>query len=444
MTTKNIPQFLIAAPMSGSGKTTICRGLIEVFSEEGLRVQPFKCGPDYIDTKFHELACGQPSINLDSFMASESHVSDLYQQYASQADVAVVEGMMGMFDGYDRAKGSSADIARILHIPVVLVVNAKASAYSTAALISGFRNFNPEVRVIGVIFNQVAGDKHAAMLREVCDDLQLHFFGAMRKNSDLNVDSRYLGLDFSRNPDKKDCEWLSTFSKAVRRDILWEELLEQTTLSLPTESLSTQVVVEKSATPLHIAVARNAEAFSFVYAEHLSSLTALGKVSFFDPQTNTTLPEAIDLLYLPGGYPEKHAEELSNNSSLRNQIKDYIEKGGKVLAECGGMIYLSKGIRTETDFYPMVGAFPFTIDHTPAGKKLTIGYRQFDYQGVHFRGHEFHFTQISKEDTSLLKSITTVCNAAGEPVDTSVFRYKNAIASYTHLYWGENDLLKIF
>lgn len=445
MTTKRIPQFLIAAPMSGSGKTTICRGLIEVFAEEGLHVQPFKCGPDYIDTKFHELACGQPSVNLDSFMASQSHVSDLYQQYASQSDVAVVEGMMGMFDGYDRAKGSSAEIAQILHIPVVLVVNAKASAYSTAALISGFRDFNPEIHVIGVIFNQVSGDKHAAMLQQVCDDLKLHFFGAMRKNSELNVDSRYLGLDFSRKPEKKDREWLSTFSSAVRRDIRWKELLEQTTLPLTVDRpiVHTEETTSSSSM-LHIAVARNAEAFSFVYAEHLIRLSSLGKVSFFDPQTCEMLPQGIDLLYLPGGYPEKHAEELSMNVSLKSQIKEYIESGGKVLAECGGMIYLSKGIQTETDFYPMVGAFPFAIDNTSKGKKLTIGYRQFEYQGLQFRGHEFHFTQIRKEDASLLSGITTVYNATGLPVDTLVFRYKNAIASYTHLYWGENDILKLF
>ena len=190
-------QFLISAPMSGSGKTTVARGLMALLKEKGYRVQPFKCGPDYIDTKFHEAVCGRPSINLDTFMASAEHVRELYNRYGSDADVCVVEGMMGLFDGYDREKGSTYEIARVLDIPVVLVVDARSAAYSTAALLTGFMGFRKDVRIAGVIFNKVGSEKHVGMLREVCEDLGIECFGYLPKNAALEQGSRYLGLDFS-------------------------------------------------------------------------------------------------------------------------------------------------------------------------------------------------------------------------------------------------------
>ena len=190
-------QFLISAPMSGSGKTTVARGLMALLKEKGYRVQPFKCGPDYIDTKFHEAVCGRPSINLDTFMASAEHVRELYNRYGSDADVCVVEGMMGLFDGYDREKGSTYEIARVLDIPVVLVVDARSAAYSTAALLTGFMGFRKDVRIAGVIFNKVGSEKHVGMLREVCEDLGIECFGYLPKSAALEQGSRYLGLDFS-------------------------------------------------------------------------------------------------------------------------------------------------------------------------------------------------------------------------------------------------------
>ena len=189
--------FLIAAPTSGSGKTTIARGLMALYVKKGMKVQPFKCGPDYIDTKFHAAVCGRPSINLDTFMATKEHVKELFVEYGKDADVCVVEGMMGLFDGYDRDKGSSAEVASVLDIPVVLVMDAKSAAYSMAALLSGFLHFREGVRIAGVIFNKVGSEKHRKMLREVCDDLQVECFGFLPKCVDLEQGSRYLGLDFS-------------------------------------------------------------------------------------------------------------------------------------------------------------------------------------------------------------------------------------------------------
>ena len=212
-------QFLISAPMSGSGKTTVARGLMALLKEKGYRVQPFKCGPDYIDTKFHEAVCGRPSINLDTFMASAEHVRELYNRYGSDADVCVVEGMMGLFDGYDREKGSTYEIARTLDIPVVLVVDARSAAYSTAALLTGFMGFRKDVRIAGVIFNKVGSEKHVGMLREVCEDLGIECFGCLPKNAALEQSSRYLGLDFSERAET------AGLVELLEEHVTWKRLL---------------------------------------------------------------------------------------------------------------------------------------------------------------------------------------------------------------------------
>jgi len=213
-------QFLIAAPTSGSGKTTIARGLMKLFVEKGYRVQPFKCGPDYIDTKFHEAVCGRPSINLDTFMASEEHVRELFERYGSDADVRIVEGMMGLFDGYDRERGSSYEIACALDIPIVLVVDAKSAAYSMAALLSGFIHFRKDVRFAGVIFNKVGSTRHFDMLRQVCDDLHIECLGYLPKSAELEQGSRYLGLDFSEQAEHQQ------LIKLLEEHVRWQKLLE--------------------------------------------------------------------------------------------------------------------------------------------------------------------------------------------------------------------------
>lgn len=212
--------FLIAAPTSGSGKTTIARGLMALFTRKGYRVQPFKCGPDYIDTKFHAAVCGRPSINLDTFMATPEHVRELFDHYGKDADVCVVEGMMGLFDGYDRDRGSSAEIARVLGLPVVLVVDAKSAAYSMAALISGFIHFREDVRISGVIFNRVGSERHFTMLQQVCADLGVECYGYLPKRGELEQGSRYLGLDFSEKPENR------ILVELLETHVQWQRLLE--------------------------------------------------------------------------------------------------------------------------------------------------------------------------------------------------------------------------
>lgn len=458
---RSILQFLIAAPTSGSGKTTVSRGLMALFVKKGLKVQPFKCGPDYIDTKYHEVVCGRPSINLDTFMASQEHVSSLYARYSADADVAVVEGMMGMYDGYDRDRGSSAEVARLLGIPVVLVVDAKSAAYSMAPLLSGFINFRPDIRIAGVIFNRVGSPHHYRMLQEVCEDLNVTCLGYLPKQKELEQESRHLGLDFSRS---KETEGLDMLAGLLEEHVDWELLLSTTGRPLPTAAVEEKPVLSEPG-KLHISVARNEESFSFLYAEHLDILRRMGTVTFFNPEQDRAIPQETDLLYLPGGYPENRLEELAGARLARESIRSYIEAGGRTLAECGGMIYLSQSVLSDGDTdggsagscvgnigNEMVGVLPFSITNERKRRKLTLGYRQFNYNGWRLKGHEFHYTQFAVPEAdgkeggacSLPPSIAQVYNAKGGKVTTPVFRYKNLIASYTHLYWGEVDVMALF
>ena len=409
--------FMIAAPTSGSGKTTIARGLMALLTQKGYIVQPFKCGPDYIDTKFHEAVCGRPSINLDTFMATPDHVRELFARYGEMADACVVEGMMGLFDGYDRDKGSSYEIARVLDIPIVLVVDAKSAAYSMAALLSGFIHFKDDVRIAGVIFNKVGSEKHFRMLKQVCDDLGIACFGYLPKSPALEQGSRYLGLDFSEKAESHE------LVRLLEEHVNWRRLLafNEITACCPRDygSLPTR---------LRLVVARNAESFSFIYQE---TIDRFEDVRFFDPETEMPTLEGADLLYLPGGYPEKHLEALVKNEACRKAIKTYAEQGGRIVAECGGMMYLCEKIVTDNGDYSMCDVLPYTITARKADRKLSLGYRKFELDGKAYRGHEFHYTKFMDEKT---QSVTQVYNAKGESVDTPVFKYKNVLASYTHLY----------
>ena len=283
---RNIPQFLIAAPASGTGKTTVSRGLMAVLSRKGYQVQPFKCGPDYIDTKFHERVCHRPSYNLDSFMASGTHLSEIYFQHAQNADVCVVEGMMGLFDGYYRDKGSCSEIAKILRLPVILVVNAQSAAYSLAALISGFLHFKYDVKIAGVIFNNVGSQKHEQMLWDVCEDLHVPCFGYIPKRPQLAQQSRYLGLDFSEMNDD------DALADLIEKHVNWEGILQATQKEMPFCEVARQPIEKEK----KIWVARNDDSFSFIYAEHIDILHNMGQVTFFNPEEDQEIPDDIDLL----------------------------------------------------------------------------------------------------------------------------------------------------
>ena len=335
------PGILIGAASSGSGKTTFTLGLLRALKNRGIAVQPYKCGPDYIDTQYHGLAAGRDSVNLDLFMGGEAHVKEIFARYSQGAGACVVEGVMGLFDGYSKMRGSSAEVAQVLDIPVLLIVNAKSCAYSVAPIIYGYKNFNPQVKIAGVVFNMVGSASHYATLKDACQELGVPVLGYLPKNSGIEIPSRHLGL--SLDEEFLFGEYAEKIAAMVEEYVDVDALLKIFTPD--SECLCEESSPCGEAAGLKIAVAKD-EAFNFIYRENIHSLEKLGEVKFFSPLKDTQLPEC-DLLYLPGGYPELYLEQLQGNGAMRKAIKEYIEKGGRCWAECGGMMYLCNSISDE-------------------------------------------------------------------------------------------------
>lgn len=424
-------RMLIGAASSGSGKTTLTLGLLRALRNRGLRVRPFKCGPDYIDTRHHALAAGVPSVNLDLFMMSEPHLRDLFRRYSADKDVAVAEGVMGLFDGYDADRGSSAEIAARLGLPVVLVVNARSVAYSVAPLIYGFSRFRAGVNVVGAIFNFVASESHYAYLKEACRDAGVEPLGYLPRQADIEIPGRHLGLTLEGESAFE--PFADKVAALVEQHVAIDRLLELT--ASPGEAVPAEEPLPAGTLPagLRIAVARDA-AFNFYYEENLRLLARLGTVRFFSPLADSRLPEA-DFIYLPGGYPELRLAELSGNEPMRRALRDYVERGGKMLAECGGMMYLCERIvGMDGKAYPMVGALPRAA--TMSGMKLRLGYRRLACGDDTLWGHEFHYSRLEPDERPL-PSVAEAFTAKGIPVDTPLYRHKNLLAGYTHLYWGD-------
>lgn len=425
-------QFLIGAAASASGKTTLTLGLLRAFARRGRRVRPFKCGPDYIDPQFHRRAAGAESINLDPFMASERHLQQLYARYGAGYDLCIVEGAMGLFDGYDRDRGSAAEVAKRLRLPVVLVIDARATAFSTAPLLYGFARFDPSVEIVGVIFNRVGSPTHYTQLKAAAEAAGVEPLGYLPRDERFQAPSRHLGLSL---------ETLQTFDPAIdavadaaERTIDLDRLEAKTRRPFPTEPPCCDRLPDRK---LRIAAARD-EAFDFVYRANLDRLAETGELTFFSPLNDTVLPQA-DLIYLPGGYPEFYLERLQANASMRQAIADYVEHDGRMLAECGGMMYLCREIRDEAGRpYAMCGVLPLTA--TMEGMRLHLGLREVVFEGMRLRGHEFHYSRIEGDYPSAAQQFS----ARGEAVATPVYRYRRLLAGYTHLYWAENDPLKLF
>lgn len=427
--TGHIPQFLIAAPSSGSGKTTITLGLLRALANRGLKVQPFKCGPDYLDPMHHKIAARQVSINLDTFMASAAHVRLTYQKYTAGAEAAIAEGVMGLFDGAEKMKGSSAEIAALLGIPVILVINAKAMAYSAAPLIYGFKNFDAGITLKGVIFNNVNSASHYSFLQDACQDAGVEALGYLPHQEAVEIPSRHLGLSTSSSIDFDAlCDRIAA---SIQEKVNLDRLLEITSLPVPLPEVATPELPRKK---IKFAVALD-EAFSFTYHENLEALRQLGQVTFFSPLQDEALPEC-DLLYLAGGYPELFLEQLSQNRSMLHAIRAYCGNGGKTYAECGGMMYLGRSIMDSAgQEYEMVNFLHLTTSMEKP--KLHLGYRCVTIDGTEIKGHEFHYsTCLELDDAETLPCHIT--NAKGMAVPCAIYQKLQTIASYMHLYWGEN------
>ena len=428
-----LPQLLIAAPSSGSGKTTITQGLLRNIRNKGLTVQAFKCGPDYIDTKHHEWASGNISINLDTFMSSKNHVKEIYGKYSSKADVSVVEGVMGLFDGANRMEGSSAQIAELLDIPIILVINAKATAYSVAPLLYGYKHFYPNIKIAGAIFNFVNSESHYQFMKDACEDVGVEALGYVPRNENINLPERHLGLQISAEDNYE--ESINEMALHLEKTVDIDRLLEICNSKRP--EYDAEPI--KTKPKLRIGVAKD-EAFNFTYHENLRALSELGEINYFSPINDSSLPE-VDFLYFAGGYPELYLEQLSQNVSMRNAINEFAQSGGKVLAECGGMMYLSKNIiDKDGKTYPMVG---FLDQSASMGNmKLKLGYRKIKLKDETLFGHEFHYSHLvdSLEKTEGIE----VYSARDKQLNTQVIRKNNVLASYIHFYWGEKNIYNSF
>ncbi|OON73997.1 cobyrinate a,c-diamide synthase [Streptomyces tsukubensis] len=407
---RSVPRLVIAAPASGSGKTTVATGLMAALARAGLSVSPHKVGPDYIDPGYHALATGRPGRNLDAYLCGPALLAPLFAHGARGADVAVVEGVMGLYDG---ASGqgelaSTAQVAKVLRAPVVLVVDASSQSRSVAALVHGFASWDPEVRIGGVILNKVGSDRHEELLRDALDASGVPVLGVLRRAGELFTPSRHLGLVPAAERRAEAVDAVAALAQRVREGCDLDALLALARsapgLDAPEWTpgfepvAGTPVVVDRPAAvagrPV-VAVA-GGPAFTFSYAEQAELLTAAGaEVAVFDPLRDERLPEGARGLVIGGGFPEVYAPELSANAPLREAVAALAESGAPVAAECAGLLYLAKSLEGKE----MCGVLDA---RARMAERLTLGYREvvavsdsvLAAAGTRTRGHEFHRTVL--------------------------------------------------
>ncbi|MEU9140734.1 cobyrinate a,c-diamide synthase [Streptomyces sp. NPDC048404] len=467
--TSSVPRLVVAAPSSGSGKTTVATGLMAAFAARGLAVSPHKVGPDYIDPGYHALATGRAGRNLDAYLCGAELIGPLFAHGARGCDIAVVEGVMGLYDGAagEGELASTAHVAKLLRAPVVLVVDASSQSRSVAALVHGFASWDPEVRVAGVILNKVGSERHEAMLREALDASGVPVLGVLRRAPQVDTPSRHLGLVpvAERRADavaavaamaaqvSDGCDLDALMALARSAGALpgpaWDaaEAVESPTHDHRTRSAEKRGPLVAAAgseaftdhptrsagrrTPV-VAVA-GGEAFTFSYAEHAELLTAAGaEVVTFDPLRDDRLPEGTGGLVIGGGFPEVYAPELSANEPLRKAVAELASAGAPVAAECAGLLYLAR----ELDGRPMCGV----IDaKARMDERLTLGYRDavavsdsvLAVAGTRMRGHEFHRTVVEPG-----AGVSPAWGVRAPERRVEGFVQHGVHASYLHTHWA--------
>lgn len=426
---------MVAGTHSGVGKTTVATGLMAALRRAGKRVAPFKVGPDYIDPGYHAVAAGRPSRNLDTWMCGDEAVRGLFRRGCQGADMAVVEGVMGLFDGASGAgeRASTAEMAKLLGAPVILVVDAAAMARSAAALVHGFATFDPDLSVAGVIWNRVGSPGHRAMLDEAAAGLGVPVLGALGRDDRLAWRDRHLGLvPVAERPDEV----------AAAVDRLGAVVAESVDVAAVDGLASKAEAVggedwappEGQAGGARIAMA-SGKAFTFSYPETVEAFVAAGaEVVPFDPLVDEALPDDVGGLFVGGGFPEVYADELSANPRLRGHVAARIEGGLAVWGECAGLMWLARSV----DGRPMVGALPVDVAMTP---QLRLGYREavslaataLGGPGLSVRGHEFHYSAVT---TPLPSPAWRMRGRLGEMDDGHA--RDRVLAGYLHLHPAGN------
>ncbi len=432
--------FVIAGPASGVGKTTVTAALIAALKKRGLRVQGFKCGPDFIDPGHHTRISGRPSHNLDTWMLSAEVNQHIFDSACQDADVAVVEGMMGLFDGVRGTKeeGSSAEISKLIGLSIVLVVDASSAARSVAALVHGFQSFDPQIRIAGVILNRVANARHARMLIEALKEHDKGLLvGWFPHREEIKLKERYLGLQTAEERSWTE-DQVELLASLVEQHVPLDELLATCTAELPLNSdLRAQPAIHD---PVRIGIARD-RAFCFYYEAGLDELRSQGaELVEFSPLASSQLPSNLDALYFGGGYPELYSEILSNNASLLSDLREFAAAGKLVYGECGGLILLSRELITrDGNRWPMASLLPLSIEMTD--RLVHFGYADvhFEQDGVaakdtRLRGHSFHCSRIVREEE--IGRTTTVHYSLSGERQPEGFAIGNVFGSYIHLHFG--------
>jgi cobyrinic acid a,c-diamide synthase len=435
-------RLVIAGTHSGVGKTTVTLAILAALKARDRRVQPFKAGPDFIDPSHHSMVTGRLSRNLDGWMLGEVVNREIFARAAADADLSIIEGMMGLFDGSSPVNdiGSTAELAKQLDSPVLLVIDGSAMARSAAAMVSGYAKFDPAVRVAGVLFNRVSSEGHYKLLKEAVEqETDLVAVGYLRPDQAVTISDRHLGLVTAM--EQATGELYGRLAKAAEEtiDLNRIEALAASCRELPSVA-PPHPTMRKLGRAVRIGVAKDV-AFCFYYPDNLELLEAEGaELVSFSPLNDQVLPD-VDMLYLGGGYPELYGEVLARNVTMRTAIRQFAECGGTIYAECGGMMYLTQAIRDFTGAsHEMVGLFP--AEAVMRKSDLTLGYRMVELSqdcmlgtsGATARGHEFHYSTLVPKGE--LDYACALRDSRGEPRGLDGLIAGNVLALYAHLHFA--------
>jgi cobyrinic acid a,c-diamide synthase len=435
--------ILIAGERSGVGKTTVTLALLAALRQRRQSVQSFKVGPDYIDPMFHTYITGRPCRNLDPVLTSETYVQDCFTHHSQTAECALIEGVMGLFDGASGKDdtASTAHVARLLNTPVVLILNCSSTSRSVAAIAHGYRTFDPRIQVVGVVLNRVGSDRHLELLTQALEPLNLPILGVLRRQEEIALPDRHLGLIPAVEQRDLDAV-IERLANVGETCFDWEKLsplLGSHSLTSASQEVKT---VQKT---VRLAIAQD-KAFSFYYADNLDLLQNLGaELVPWSPLEDYTLPKNIQGLYFGGGFPEVFAGALADNQPARQAVKAAIESGMPTYAECGGLMYLcDRIIDFEQNSHEMTGIFPTAA---VMGKRLTLGYRQATAlqdsclvrKGDRFWGHEFHRSTLAKAPEQPLISLEGY-ESQQQFAPEGWHKYQ-VHAAYTHLHFGAQTQL---
>lgn len=435
--------FVIAGERSGVGKTSLTLAIVKSLISRGLRVQCFKVGPDFIDPGYHAAVSGRPPRNLDGWMMGKGQCLHSLEDNSHDVDLVVIEGVMGLFDGYDGTSedGSTAQIAKWLNLPVILIIDGSSLARSAGAVALGFEVYDRELKIAGIIFNRVAGENH---FRYLCDGVQARcdarVLGYVLRNSEWVIRERHLGLIMAEESADLQCQ-IASMSRQLEQSVNIDEIVS---LARPISQQQFRTVRHKHPESTTIGVARD-EAFCFYYQDNLDYLEQQGaRLVFFSPIHNSFLPTGIEGLYVPGGYPELYAAALSRNKNMRAAIYEFCAAGKPVYAECGGLLYLLESLIDQHGVtHEMVGLFPAQARMLPSLQRL--GYVEgeilkdcpFLTEGKKFRGHEFHYSEI-KEMPQYVTRCYRVSGRKNRPVFYEGYTIFNTLASYIHVHFASN------